>query len=115
MRASYYVVYDPSHQLGEKVLQIFELRGRRYFQTDQTWLEQVGLGLTLWEGKFEGREDTWLRWCYQDGNVLLTGDERAQNAEQQAQNAEQRAQNAEERARLLAEQLKALGVDPDQL
>lgn len=108
MRVSYYVVYDPSHQLGETILKIFELRGRRYFETDQTWLEQVDLGLTLWEGKFEGRDDIWLRWCDKEGNVLLTGDERAQNAEQ-------RAQDAEQRARLLAEHLRALGVDLDRL
>ncbi|MBW4687033.1 MAG: Uma2 family endonuclease [Komarekiella atlantica HA4396-MV6] len=113
MRASYYIVYDPNQQLGEKILRVYELRGRRYFETLETWLEQVGLGITLWEGQFEGRRDTWLRWCYQDGNVLPTGDERAQQAEQRTQQAEQRTQQAEQRAQLLAERLRAMGVDPD--
>ncbi|MEH2251461.1 Uma2 family endonuclease [Nostoc sp.] len=108
MRASYYIVYDPNQQLGEKVLHVYELRGRRYFETSENWLEQVGLGITLWEGKFEDRQDTWLRWCYQDGNVLLTGDERA---EQEGQRAEQ----AEQRTQLLAERLQAMGVDPETL
>lgn len=72
-----------------------------YFERDQTWLEQVGLGLTLWEGKFEGRQDIWLRWCDKEGSILSTGDKRAQNAEQ--------------RAELLAKQLWALGVEPDKL
>ncbi|MCC5618683.1 Uma2 family endonuclease [Nostoc sp. CHAB 5836] len=108
MRASYYIVYDPNQQLGEKVLRVYELRGRRYFETSENWLEQVGLGVTLWEGKFEDRQDTWLRWCYQDGIVLLTGDERAQQAEQRASQAEQRAQ-------ILAERLRAMGVDPETL
>ena len=106
MRVSYYVVYDPSQQLGESVLRIYELRGMRYFETTETWLEQVGLGLTLWEGEFENRQGVWLRWRDREGNVLPTGDERAQQAEQRAQQAEQRAQ-------ILAEQLRALGVDPD--
>ncbi len=106
MRVSYYIVYDPARQLGEAVLHIYELRGMRYFATAQTWLEQVELGLTLWQGKFEEREDRWLRWCDRDGNILLTGDERAQEAQQQAQEAEQKAQR-------LTEQLKALGVNPD--
>ena len=101
MRASYYIVYDPNQQLGEKVLRVYELRGRRYFETSETWLEQVGLGITLWEGEFEGRQDHWLRWCYQDGNVLSTGDERASQAEQRAQ--------------ILAERLRAMGVDPETL
>ncbi len=94
----------------------------RYAETSETWLEQVGLGLTLWEGEFEGRQDIWLRWCYQDGNVLLTGDERAQQErlekEQQqhrAEQAEHRAEQAEQRAQSLAEQLRALGINPGTL
>jgi Uma2 family endonuclease len=115
MRVSYYVVYDPTQQLGEKVLNIYELRGARYFEATETWLEQVGLGLTIWSGKFEEREDTWLRWCDRNGVVLPTGDEKASQAEQRADNAEQRADNAEQRAQLLAERLRAMGIDPDSL
>ncbi|MDF5720032.1 MAG: Uma2 family endonuclease [Rhizonema sp. PD37] len=107
MRVSYYIVYDPTQQLGQ-VLRVYELRGRRYFETQETWLEQVGLGVTLWQGKFEGRHDVWLRWCYQDGTVLLTGDERSTQAEQ-------RVTHAEQRAKLLAEQLRAMGIDPETL
>ncbi len=108
MRASYYIVYDQTQQLGEKVLRVYELRGRRYFETSENWLEQVGLGVTLWEGKFEERQDTWLRWCYQDGNVLSTGDERAEQERQRAEQAEQCTQ-------LLADRLRAMGVDTDTL
>jgi Uma2 family endonuclease len=108
MRASYYIVYDPNQQLGEQVIRVYELRGRRYFETSETWLEQVGLGLTLWSGAFEGRQDNWLRWCYQDGTILPTGDERAEQEKQRAEQAEQRAQ-------LLAERLRAMGIDPDSL
>jgi Uma2 family endonuclease len=122
MRASYYIVYDPNQQLAEKILHIYELRGTRYFETSENWLEQVGLGITLWEGKFEDRQDTWLRWCYQDGTVLLTGDERAeqerQRAEQERQRAEQeqqRAEQAEQRTQILAERLRAMGIDPETL
>lgn len=99
MRASYYIVYDPTNKLSEETLRIYELRGMRYYQTSETWLEQVGLGLTLWEGEFEAREDSWLRWCYQDGTVLPTGDERASSAEQ--------------RAAQLAEKLREMGINPD--
>ncbi|WGV27171.1 Uma2 family endonuclease [Halotia branconii] len=108
MRASYYIVYDPNQQLKEQVLRIYELRGMRYFETSETWLEQVGLGVTLWEGEFEGRQDTWLRWCYQDRTVLLTGDERAEQEQQ-------RAEQAEKRVQLLAQRLRAMGIDPDTL
>jgi Uma2 family endonuclease len=113
MRASYYIVYDPNQQLGEKVLRVYELRGRRYFESQETWLEQVGLGITLWEGEFEGRQDHWLRWCYQDGNVLSTGDEHAKQERQRAEQERQRAEQAEQRTQLLAERLRAMGIDPD--
>ncbi|MGB6299637.1 MAG: Uma2 family endonuclease [Rivularia sp. (in: cyanobacteria)] len=108
MRASYYIVYDPDRQLGEKQLRIYELVGRRFRETSETWLEQVELGLTLWEGEFEGRQDTWLRWCYQDGKVLPTGDERAEDEKQQKEQALSRAE-------LLAEKLREMGVNPDEL
>lgn len=95
------------------MLRVYELRGRRYFETSETWLEQVGLGVTLWTGEFEARQDIWLRWCYQDGTVLPTGDERAEQAEQRSQHEKQRAEQAEQRTQLLAERLRAMGVDPD--
>ena len=104
----YYIVYDPNQQLGKKVLRVHELRERRYEETNETWLLEVGLGVTLWSGVFEGRQDVWLRWCDRKGNVLLTGDERAKQAEQRASQAEQRAQ-------MLAEKLQELGIDPDTL
>ncbi|AFY42752.1 Uma2 family endonuclease [Nostoc sp. PCC 7107] len=101
MRVAYYIVYDPHQNLGEQVLRIYTIKGRRYLETTNNWLEDIGLGVTLWTGEFEGRNDSWLRWCDQAGTILLTGDERAQQAEQRAQ--------------LLAERLKALGVDPDSI
>ena len=74
----YYVVFDPLQCLGETILQLYELQVNRYILREDYWLEQIELGLTLWQGNFEGKEyDRWLRWCDRDGNLLLTGDERA--------------------------------------
>jgi Uma2 family endonuclease len=115
IRVSHYIVYDPNLHLGDKILRVYSLKARRYVETTNNWLEEIGLGVTLWTGKFEDKQGSWLRWCDQDGNVLLTGDEQAQQEKQRTQSAEERAQNAEERAQLLAERLKALGVDPDSI
>jgi len=115
MRVFYYIVYDPNQQLGSQVLRIYTLQGRRYLETTNNWLDDIGLGVTLWTGEFEGRHQSWLRWCDQNGNVLPTGDERAEQSEERAQNAEERAKQSEERAQLLAEKLKALGVDPESI
>ncbi|MFG6099788.1 hypothetical protein SPB21_31385 [Leptothoe sp. ISB3NOV94-8A] len=60
------------------------------------WLDDLKIGLGLWEGYFEGLPGPWLRWCDVDGNWLLTDTEQA-----------------EKRAEQLAERLRAMGVDPD--
>ncbi|KPQ34044.1 MAG: hypothetical protein HLUCCO16_17710 [Phormidium sp. OSCR] len=49
----------------------------------------------------------WLRWWDSQGNLLLHGEERA---EQEHQRAEQEHQRAER----LAARLRELGVDPDE-
>ncbi len=80
----YYVVFDPLKQLGETILRIYELRGNSYVKLENFYLPQVGLGLTIWHGIFEGKEYDWLRWCDESGNILLTGDERAEKEKQRA-------------------------------
>ncbi len=105
---AYYVVFDPLQQLqreGElngNLLKIWVLTAGQYVEMSEPfWLETVGLGLTLWNGEFEGQEFTWLRWCDREGRVIPTGAERADEAELKAQK--------------LAERLRAMGVDPDEI
>lgn len=109
---TYYAVFDPLRQLdqemGGELLRVYGLTVGKYVELATTWFEPVGLGLTLWSGEFETQPGTWLRWCDQVGHVIPTGAERA-NEEQQ------RAEQAEARARQLAERLRAMGVDPDEL
>jgi Uma2 family endonuclease len=100
MRVIYYVVYDPQKYLSEQVLRIFKLTGIKYQEIPETWLEGVNLGLTLWEGEFENLNNVWLRWCDEEGNLLLTGDESAQKAEKELQE--------------LKEKLRQQGINLDQ-
>jgi Uma2 family endonuclease len=95
----------------------------------------LGVELGIWQGEYQNAQLPWLRWWDTQGNLLFTGEERAeqehQRAEQEHQRAEQAHQRAEQahqraeqaeslldqerlRAQRLAEQLKALGVDPAQ-
>ena len=71
-----------------------------YFErlAEPVWFSDVGLGLRLWEGRFEDLEATWLRWVDAQCTLIPTGAERAE-AERQ-------------RADRLAEKLRRLGVDP---
>jgi hypothetical protein len=69
-------------------------------------------------------EETWLRWCYQDGTLIPTGTEQRiarEQAEQRASDAEQQAaeertarEQAEERAARLDARLRELGIDPEE-
>jgi hypothetical protein len=124
----YYIVFDPSQALKHGVLQVFELLRRSYIDRDNAWFPEVGLGLRLWTGEYEGLHADWLRWCHEDGTLVPTGAERAEQeharAEQSAQQAEQEraraersAQQAEQergRAERLAAQLRALGIEPEE-
>jgi Uma2 family endonuclease len=129
----YYVIYDPAQRLSPQKLRIYEWRTNGYALLASQWMADIGLGLTFWQGKFEDAEERWLRWCDQTGNILLTGEERAEQAQQQAEQAQQQAEEARQRAEqaeqsveqeratrmetqkqveLLLAQLRALGADP---
>ena len=106
LRALFYVIHDPEEQLQGGVLRAFVLQRGQYEPVEPRWFPEVGLGLILWQGTFEGQQETWLRWCDGNGQVIPTGAERA-DAERQ------RADAARERLERLAAQLRALGVEPE--
>jgi Uma2 family endonuclease len=106
---SYYVVFDPLRQLAAEmngaVFQVWALSSGRYVELPLSasmnhtepviWLENVGLGLTLWAGEYEEAVvRRWLRWCDRAGNIISTGAERADR---------------------LAKKLREFGVDPDEV
>lgn len=110
---SYYAIFDPDDQLRGGVLRMFILQGGEYIAMTGGWLQRVGLGLTLWQGTFEGVEAQWLRWCDKDGAVIPTGAERADQERARAEQAQELADQERARAEQLAERLRALGVSPE--
>lgn len=109
----FYVIYDPDDLLEGGVLRAFTLNRRRYEAIDPRWLPEVGLGLVLWPGAFEGPTQTWLRWCDRDGRVIPTGAERAEEERRRAEEEGRRAEETAERLRRLEAQLRALGQEPE--
>ncbi|MFA5508786.1 MAG: Uma2 family endonuclease [Vulcanimicrobiota bacterium] len=122
----YAVIFDPLLYLGKRPLRVYILHGGRYVEVaDPSWLAEVGVGLKLWKGTYEGLSATWLRWCGQDGKVLPTGlelaEKEAERADQQAKRAEKEAERADqaqakaeqerERAERLLARLRELGED----
>jgi len=110
---AYYVVFDPQRLLGEEALRCYELRGRTYAPCAGGWLGDIGLGVRLWEGEYEGVTAVWLRWCDREGNVIPTGAELAEAERARAEAEQRRAEAERARAERLAARLRALGIDPD--
>lgn len=128
MGIAYYIVFDPLQQIQEagqmegQPLKVFELRGKRYVESQPFWMEGAGLGLTLWNGEFEGAPSQWLRWCDRDGQLIPTGAEgreverKEKEFERQGREAErQRAESERQRADRLAARLRAMGINPDEV
>src|SRR5262245_20243076 len=106
---------DPQLKLKGDVLRVFVLRDGDYQELERPYLSRIGLGFKLWDGVFEDREDTWLRWCDEQVNVILTGEERARMEAERADYEAAARREAEDRAAHFAAKLRELGVDPDQL
>lgn len=107
----YYVVFDPLRQIQSKdemdgaLLRVWTITPDGYPELtppegineigQSVWLNAAGIGLTVWEGQFEEEVTRlWLRWCDRDGQIISTGAERADR---------------------LAERLRAMGVNPDEI
>lgn len=122
MGIAYYAIFDPMEQAQKGVLRVYglNLALRAYTEIDPSLLHGIGLGLTLWRGSYEGREDLWIRWQDSRRVLIPTGAERAEQerrqAEQERRHAEEQRQRADQqqrRAERLAAQLRALGIEPD--
>lgn len=94
MRVPYYVIFDRY----ENEFRLFQMVGASYQPvtlTDQRyWFKELGLWLGVWQGTYQDTEGQWLRWQDADSHWLPT---------------------AEERAERLAQRLRELGIDPDEV
>jgi Uma2 family endonuclease len=107
MGIPYYVIYDPLTQIQPDILRAYALTPRReYEEIAPDLFVGLDLGLSLWRGSYENKEELWLRWHDVDGRLIPTGAELSA-AERQ------RADAAERRAARLAAKLRELGVEPD--
>jgi Uma2 family endonuclease len=103
-------------------LEVYYLSGGRYQQLSPNQrghysIPPMQVELGVWRGIYQNQpEQPWLRWWDQQGNLLLTGAERAEREQQRAEQAEQqveleqqRAEQAEQQAEL--EQQRAEQVE----
>ncbi|WP_066379200.1 MULTISPECIES: Uma2 family endonuclease [unclassified Anabaena] len=112
----YYVIYS-SRRRRKPRLEVHKLVNGRYELQpgNPVWLPEIGLGIGCERGDYSGVTREWMYWYDREGKRYPTPQEQIKQAQQQAQLAEQRAQQEAQRAQRLAEQLRALGIDPDNL
>ena len=129
LRIPYYIVF--SRYTNE--LRAFHLVGGHYEPMNLIDgllpMPELGLSLGLWSGSFRGISKLWLRWFTLDGELIPEPTEEATVAAEEAANAkeeaaaakeraivaEQEATQAKRKAEILAERLRQLGVNPDEL
>jgi Uma2 family endonuclease len=109
IRIPFYAIYE----VEKAAVEVYELIGNRYQQLQPNSagrypISPLGVELGIWRGEYLRQTFPWLRWWDSDGNLLLAGEERA---EQEKQRAEQEKQ----RAARLAAKLQELGIDPEEL
>ena len=102
MGALYYVVYNPLRK-RKPPLEIYKLENGTYqLQAgERVWLTELQLGIGRERGTHVGITRDWLYWYNQQGNRYLTAEERLQQSQQKIQQLE--------------EQLRRLGINPNQL
>ena len=93
IRTPFYGIYE----VNKASIEVYELIGGEYQllsanERGHYSITPMGVELGLWQGEYQNAELPWLRWWDLQGNLLLTG---------------------EERANRLAAQLRALGIEPE--
>ncbi|MCW6038577.1 Uma2 family endonuclease [Spirulina subsalsa FACHB-351] len=135
IRPAFYAIYEVQqasvevYHLVENHYELVAANERGHYP-----IEPMGVELGIWQGQYGNLELPWLRWWDSQGNLLLTGDERARIQHQRAENEHQRAENERQRAETerqraeqaelelqqerqraerLAELLRAQGINPE--
>jgi Uma2 family endonuclease len=96
-----YIVYDRY----KDVLRAYRLIQGKYqaleIEAERIWIPELNAGLGLWQGEYQGITRKWLRWVGDRGNWFPT--------------PEENWVEAEAKAARLAQRLRELGIDPDEV
>ncbi|MCD8490105.1 MAG: Uma2 family endonuclease [Desertifilum sp.] len=103
------------------VLELYRLNDNQQYRLESPneqgrfWIPEMQLFLGIGPGNRENRQGDWLRWWDERGNLLLWASERVEMERQRAEQEHQRAEQERLRAERLAAQLRAAGIEPDDI
>jgi Uma2 family endonuclease len=114
IRVPFYGIYEVEKAAVE-VYHLVEGRYHRLSMNERGHFEipVLGVELGIWQGEYQNATLPWLRWWDISGNLLLTGEERAKQAELLLGQTEVILKQERSRAERLAAHLKSLGIDPE--
>lgn len=110
IRVPYYAIYEVAkaqvevYHLFDNNYQLMRPNGRGNYP-----IPPLSVELGIWQGVYQNAELPWLRWWDNAGNLLLTGEERAELEKQK------RERLVEKLRSLSPEQLDNLGIDREML
>jgi len=120
----YYAIYNPfSGRRGRfknrQRLEVYKLISGKYqllpSQNNRVWLPEIELALGYEYGEHIAWYREWLYWYDGYGNRYLTARERALRAETLMAQERQAKEEAQQKAQRLAERLRLLGINPDEI
>jgi Uma2 family endonuclease len=117
LRVPFYVVFDRY----ENLMRVFTLERGRYQEVaidpenPRFWFEDLGLGLGVWQGRYQGTEGKWLRWYDLQENWIPTPIEQVVSERLSKESAEQARESAEQARRSAIPRLRALGLTAEQI
>lgn len=110
IRVPYYGIYEVAkaqvevYHLVDNTYELMQPNERGHYP-----IVPMGVELGIWQGFYLNADLPWLRWWDAQGNLLLTGYERAEVERQKREIIVEKLRS------LSAEQLNALGIDPEML
>jgi len=83
IRSAFYGIYE----VKKASVEVYEIMGAEYQlltanERGHFPIKPLGVELGLWQGEYQNVELPWLRWWDLQGNLLLTGEERAEHERQ---------------------------------
>ena len=108
LQVPYYVTYSRT----ENSFRVFHLEEGRYQELElsdrRLWLEEIGLGLGLWPGIYNGVDRWWLRFYEASGDWVPTPTEQAERERQRGDREQQEKELAQEQVARLQQRTERL-------
>ena len=113
IRIPYYGIYE----VEKASIEMYQLVGESYVpmsanERGHYEIPPMQVEIGIWQGPYQNMNLPWLRWWDLEGNLLLTGSDRADLEQQRTALEKHRADTAEQRLVELEAKMRSLGIDP---